>query len=259
MDVKSKLRLLRWRARRWYAVLRYGAQVLNSSPILFGNSFPKSGTHLLAQILSGFHKTGLVIDRGMGPLLTFERSTGRQRTDSELLAELNALHPGDMAFGHIIASAEIITLWKPSRLVHFFMLRDPRDVVVSHAFYIGDKATQNVHHAYYKSLPDLNARLTTSIMGRPDFSGDFPDIGKRFSAYLGWLDQPDVCVLRFEEFILDRQTAIGRMWDCAVEHGLHKKVNRQEAIEVLGRAIAPGRSFTFRSGNVGEWQKYFTN
>ena len=64
-----------------------------------------------------------------------------------------------MCFGHIIAIPEIRQEWKQEKVAHFFMLRDPRDVVVSHAYYIADKAVQNVHHEYYRSLPSLDDRM----------------------------------------------------------------------------------------------------
>ena len=258
VDVIRSLRVIRWRLRRIYAGVRFGQMALEGSPVIFGNSFPKSGTHLLAQILSAFPKIGVAVDRGMGPVLTFERSTGRQRSSREVLAELNRLQAGDLAFGHVTAEPEIVEGWHHDQVVHFFMIRDPRDVVVSHAFYIGDKATQNVHHAYYRSLPDLDSRLRTSILGRPDWEGDFPDVGKRFSAYLGWLDCPWVTILRFEDYIKDRDDAITQLVEFSEERGYQRIVGRQRAIEILTRAIDPSHSFTFRSGKVGDWQKYFT-
>ena len=258
VNVVRSLRVIRWRFRRIYAGVRFGEKTLEGSPVIFGNSFPKSGTHLLAQILSAFPKIGVAVDRGMGPVLTFDRSTGRQRSSREVLADLNRLQPGDLAFGHVTAEPEIVEGWRHDQIIHFFMIRDPRDVVVSHAFYIGDKAIQNVHHTYYKSLPDLDSRLRTSILGRPDWEGDFPDIGKRFSAYLGWLDCPWVTILRFEDYVKDRDKAITQLVEFSEERGYHRIVGCQQAIEILTRAIDPSHSFTFRSGKVGDWQKHFT-
>lgn len=252
------LRILRWDLRRAAAFFRYGGAALKSSPILFGNSFPKSGTHLLAQALSAFPKIGLAVDRGMGPILTFVRTDGRQRTSREILADLNRLRPGDLGFGHVIADTDILEQWRRSGLAHFFMIRDPRDVVVSHAFYLADKAVQNVHHAYFKSLPGLEERLTVSILGRPDWEGDFPNIYQRYEAYLGWLDCPDLCRLRFEDFITGRDASLEKMLDYAVERGFHISAPRSQALEILAGAIDPSRSFTFRAGRVGDWQKHFT-
>ncbi len=85
-QVSDRLRFWRWRWRRAYAGLRHGQKALTAAPILFGNSFPKSGTHLLAQVLVAFPKIGLAVDRGMGPILSFARGTGRRRTNAEILS-----------------------------------------------------------------------------------------------------------------------------------------------------------------------------
>ena len=260
----NALRLARWRGRRVLAALRGGRSALKGTPVLFGNSVPKSGTHLLAQILSAFPEIGLAVERGMGPVLTFERQTGRERTTSELLHDLRQLGPGDVCFGHVIAAAEVRQYWRERNVAHYFMLRDPRDVVISHAFYIADKATQNVHHAYYKSLGSLEERIRVSIQGRPDWQGaggevvSFPDINARYQRYLDWLGEPDICVLRFEEFLQAREENLGKMLDYAVQRGFRLKQSRGQAIQTLAAAIQPKKSFTFRKGEAGNWREHFT-
>lgn len=252
------LRRLRWGLRRSAARWRAGRMALAASPILFGNSFPKSGTHLLSQVLLALPRVGLAVDRGMGPILTFERGTGRQRAAREILADLEQLRPGDLAFGHVIAEPELRGLLCREGVAHFFMLRDPRDVVVSHAHYIGERAVHNVHHAYYKSLPDLDERLRVSILGRADFPGEFPDIGARFLPYLGWLDCPTVRVLRFEDFIEDRDAALAGLLDHAERAGFGRRVGREDALAALAEAIDPQKSYTFRRGAVGDWAQHFS-
>ncbi len=259
------LRYVRWQARRVYAGLRYGKDTLQSTPILFGNSFPKSGTHLLAQVLHAFPGIGLAVDRGMGPILTFVPESGRKRSTQEILAQIQALRAGDLCFGHVIAAPEIVDYMHRQRLAHFFILRDPRDVVISHAFFLADKAVDHVHHVYYQELASLDDRIRVSIQGRPDWSsndaleGDFPDIGARFQPYLDWLTQPDVLVLHFEDFILSRQETLARLLDYAEERGFRLRVPRSHAFEILNTAIDPKSSFTFRGGRVGDWQKHFTS
>lgn len=260
----NALRLGRWRARRLFASLRYGQTALKNSPVLFGNSVPKSGTHLLAQILSAFPTIGVAVERGMGPILTFERQTGRERTINELLHDLRQLGPGDLCFGHIVANMEVREHWREKNIAHYFMLRDPRDVVISHAFYIADKATLNVHHAYYQSLGSLEERIQASIQGRPDWHGEgdeavsFPDIKARYQRYLDWMSEPGVCVLRFEEFIKAREANLSKLLDVAVQRGFCLHTSRETAIQKLTAAIQPKKSFTFRKGEAGNWREHFT-
>ena len=68
-DLKSSLllqaRLARHQLRRMRASQRYSSGSLEATPVLFANSFPKSGTHLLTQVLKGFTKIGPAVDSGL--------------------------------------------------------------------------------------------------------------------------------------------------------------------------------------------------
>ena len=141
----------------------------------------------------------------------------------------------------------------------YFILRDPRDVVVSHVFYVTELEPNHVHHRYYtEELHTFEERLKTSILGRPELENPFPDIRGRFVPYIGWLDKPEMLLLHFEDFILDRQVALGRVLDHAIARGFAYQGDPTTAVEILSNKIAPENSPTFRSGKVGGWRKHFT-
>jgi len=73
-------RLARRSLRRIIAQQAFPEVPIKQMPVLFGNSFPKSGTHLLTQILAGFTRLGPVAESGLPPVLTFEGESGRPRT-----------------------------------------------------------------------------------------------------------------------------------------------------------------------------------
>lgn len=256
--VKTKARLARRELRRVMQKLRYRASP-NNLPILFANSFPKSGTHLLTQIMQGFTQLGPAVMSGLPPIVMFDGPSGQPRPVNDILEELNRLRQGDIAYGHLHATQEILSaLCRPGSAA-YFILRDPRDVVLSHVHYVTNMEPAHVHHIYYREvLRDFDQRLRTSILGRPELDVPFPDICARFEPYLGWLAQPEVLVLRFEALINNRETALERILDHAVRHGFPANIPRQKAIRILASGIDPGRSPTFRSGKVGEWQEKFT-
>src|SRR5512147_524409 len=120
--------------------------------------------------------------------------------------------------GPICISSHAFLIWLPHAFVPYFIFRDPRDVVVSHVFYVTDMEARHVHHDYYQSLPDFDARLMVSILGRPDAGVEFPDIAARFAPYLGWLDHDEVLAIHFEDLINDRTSALSRIMDHLLTH-----------------------------------------
>ncbi len=86
---------------------------------------------------------------------------------------------------------------------------------------------------------------------------EFPDIAGRFAPYLGWLDQPSVMPIHFEDLIHDRAGTLNRI----IDHFLARvplQTSRELLLEFLESSINPSKSPTFRSGKTGEWKKYFT-
>lgn len=231
-------------------------------PILLGISFPKSGTHLLDQILLGFSKVAPFAKRVHSFYAEYEGETGRKRAPEQALAWLDSLRPLDVASAHLFARPEaasrVISSPKGAEggFVPYFIFRDPRDVVVSHVFYVTDMEARHVHHDYYQSLPDFDARLKVSILGRPDAGIEFPNIAERFAPYLGWLDRPEVLTIHFEDLIHERAATLTRIMD----HLLARTpipAPREKILDALETSINPSKSPTFRSGKTGEWKKYF--
>ncbi len=251
------LKLARRALRRMAATLQRG--LLTQSPVLFANSFPKSGTHLLTQVLQGFTRFAPLADSGLPAIVTFDGPSGQPRPEAAILADLRRLLPGDIGYGHLHARPEVVAALAGAGFCTFFILRDPRDVVVSHVHYVTEMAPKHVHHRYYaEQLQTFEQRLTASILGRPDLEVPFPDIRGRFEPYLGWLGCPAVLTLRYEDFVSEREATLARVLDHAESRGLALKLPRAEALRVLQSAINPRKSPTFRSGVTGKWRESFT-
>jgi hypothetical protein len=282
------LKFLRHRLRRSAAYLRHG-RPLSAAPILFANAFPKSGTHLLIQILKACTRIGPAVDSGLPAVAMYEGESGARRPTKWILEDLHRLRPGDIAYGHLHALPRITAFFEQQDAAVFFLYRDPRDVVVSHVHYVTEIEPGHAHHAHYRSLPDFDARLRTSILGRPELGDLFPNIRARFEPYLGWFDAPGVLSLRFEDLIenrkpvlsgakdrkpvlsgakdrkldlseaKDRKSAIGAILDhLAIFNFQFSIFNQSEAVDLLRGAVDPIRSPTFRIGTTGGWRNRFT-
>ena len=279
MQPNINFRLIRRAGRRFIQGVRYMRPGLKDMPILFANAFPKSGTHLLTQVLLGFTKISPAVDSGLPAIVTYEGKTGRERSEGEILRDLQRLLPGDIAYGHLHARPCVIAAICRDSMLPFFLLRDPRDVAVSHVHYVTEMQANHILHEHYsQSLRSFNERLLTSITGihnreglktesngkkRSDHSLDknaalLPDIYERFKPYLGWLSQPDVLTLRFEDFVERRSAVLNTILDHVLARGYPLSCDRNQAFRTLDGNINPEASPTFRSGRVGSWRDAFT-
>lgn len=259
VDWRLAARFLRRARRRYLAQRRFPHADTRAMPIFFGNSFPKSGTHLLTQILAGFTRLGPLLESGFPPVLTFEGESGQPRSLDRILVELRRLQPGEIGYGHLHALPQIVDFLCREGVASYFIYRDPRDVVVSHVFYVTDLNSHHAHHDYYtNTLTNFEERLRVSILGRPELEYPFPDIRARFEPYLPWLDRPEVCNLRYEDLLKDQSAALAAILDHALDRGFSLSVERDWALELLARAIDPARSPTFRRGQAGAWREHFT-
>jgi hypothetical protein len=261
MDSRPRMmaRLARRQVRRWEAMLRWRRVTLQGIPLLFANSFPKSGTHLLTQVLEGFATLGPAVVSGLPAVVTYAGDTGRTRAEPEILADLRRLLPGDIAYGHLHATPAVTgALCRPGSAV-YLMLRDPRDVVVSHVHYVTDMEAGHIHHRYYtEQLQSFDERLMVSILGIPGSDIEFPDIARRFQPYLGWIDRPEVLALRFEDFLQDQPGVVKKALEHAVTFGFPLAMPVGQAAEQTLRQLDPRRSPTFRKGKAGGWREAFT-
>jgi len=262
MFLKSFVRSFLYQTEKRIQRLRFASQP-GEFPALLGISFPKSGTHLLDQILLGFSRVAPYAKRLHSFYAEYEGESGVKRAPEQALRWLDSLRPRDVASAHLFGRPEAVarvclsSLEGSPKFIPYFIFRDPRDVVVSHVFYVTEMESRHVHHAYYQSLPDFNARLNVSILGRPDANVEFPNIAERFAPYTDWLNHPEVLSIHFEDLIHDRAATLSRIMD----HFLARTPlpsPRQLILEALESSINPAKSPTFRSGKTGEWRKYFT-
>jgi len=257
VNIKSTLRSIIYQSEKNWQRLRFLSQSAGL-PVLLGISFPKSGTHLLDQILLGFSNIVPYAKRVHSFYAEYEGESGVKRAPEQALNWLDALRPRDVASAHLFARPDAVARVTSSNFIPYFIFRDPRDVVVSHVFYVTEMESRHVHHDYYQSLPDFDARLKVSILGRPDADVEFPNIAERFAPYMDWLNHPEVLAIHFEDLINNRAQILTRIMD----HFLTRvpvQTPRSLILDSLESAINPSKSPTFRSGKTGEWRKHFTD
>jgi hypothetical protein len=150
---------------------------------IVANSIPKSGTNLLARLLTllGFKQSSEMGIRSRlvaGPFsparkLLRARSAEKvtigvvspQRIDRRWLERrLSRVPDGYFVSAHCVYSPELASLFTGERMRVVCILRDPRDVAVSQMHHIKRRKEHFAHEAYLK-LPSDHERLLHSIQG----------------------------------------------------------------------------------------------
>jgi hypothetical protein len=250
-------RFIRPAGKTAQAIWRWKRLSFSDTPPVFGNSKPKSGSHLLLQILNGFTQIMPYGYVDADPVRTITKE-GRRKTKEEILRELKRVPKGVIGWGYVEATPENVTfLCKPDR-VNYFIFRDPRDMLVSQVFFATDMHEEHGMHSYYKSLPDFSARLKVAITGIDQDGLKMVSVKQRYEGVFQWLATPGVMCIRFEDLINNRDATLTSMLEEVEKTGYRIPTPREKALSVLVDAIRPRKSHTFRSGKTGGWKEYFT-
>ena len=158
MRLKSFARSIIYQSEKLVQRIRFSAQPTNL-PILLGISFPKSGTHLLDQILLGFSNVAPYAKRLHSFYAEYEGESGVKRAPEQSLRWLDSLSPRDVASAHLFARPEAIARVSSPKFIPYFIFRDPRDVVVSHVFYVTEMEKNHVA---------VTAPLCLAVPGAPN-------------------------------------------------------------------------------------------
>jgi hypothetical protein len=256
--MKSIRRTIRPAVKTLQAIARWKRFSFNDAPPVFGNSKPKSGSHLLLQILNGFTQIMPYRYVAADPVRTISKE-GRRKTKEEVVRELENLPSGVVGWGYVEATPEnVAVLCTPDR-VNYFIYRDPRDMLVSQVFFATDMHEEHGMHEYYNSLPDLSERLKVAITGIDRDGLYMVNVKQRYEGVFQWLEQKHVLCIRFEDLIHHRDATLHAMLDEVEKTGYQIPTPREKALSVLVEAIQPGKSHTFRSGKTGGWREHFSD
>jgi len=256
--VKNFRHSIRPAGKTLQAIARWKRFAFDDVPPIFGNSKPKSGSHLLLQILNGFTQIMPYKYVDADPVRTINKDGGR-RTVNNVLADLRAIPQGVIGWGYVEATTENVAfLCQPARL-NYFIYRDPRDVLVSQVFFATDMNEEHGMHEFYNSLPDFNDRLKVAITGIDRDGLYMVSVKQRYDGVFQWLKEKHVMGIRFEDLINNRDVTLHAMLDEVEKTGYEIPTPRQKALSILVEAIQPEKSHTFRSGKTGGWKQYFTD
>jgi hypothetical protein len=245
-----------WLAGRWWTLQRFGLtprKLLRRSrnpdahPVLLV-SVPKSGTHLLERALC-LHPS---LYRRLAPTL-LRRSIDRRWGGLDGLA--TRLRGGQVAVAHLRFREDYPEVLARHGVRTLFMVRDPRDVLVSLVHFAPGRKDFAPGRVYAQQ-PELKDRIRTAIVGKPEEK--IPSIADRLDQYRGWLDS-GALVVRFEDLV---GASGGGDPERQVEllAGIYRHIgvpSNEELLRKIQGKVFSSASPTFRSGAIGQSKSAF--
>lgn len=207
-------------------------------------TLPKAGTHLLERALC-------LHPQLYRPLIR----TINDRNEMELggiETMLDRLSGGQVLMAHLKHREDRVAAARRNRVKIVFMIRDPRDVIVSEVHYVISRRDHPLHAAFARR-ETMEARLRLAFLGAPD--EDVEPLTNRLDDYAGWFRDADL-IVRFEDLVgasggVEGQNAV--VEEMFQELGVELDARCREAL--VGRLISPA-SPTFRRGRAGGWREH---
>ena len=206
-----------------------------NSQKIFINSIPKCGTNLVIRCVE---------------LLTKRKATNI----NENLVTVNQLpkvDPKPILFWHVGFSEQALNIFKNNNFLGIFIYRDPRDRIISAAFWCL-KYPHLLEQMGYKKGEKINfADLITKLI---------PITKKEYDKYLGWLGTRSVFFpIKFEHLVGPKGGGKSYIQQQTIKNICnHLKI--YASVSTVNNCIKDlyGNTVTFREGKIGKWKNYFS-
>jgi hypothetical protein len=243
--------------RHWQRLRAADADFQTTPPVL-ADSFPKSGTHLVNQIVDG-----LPAATNYGAFLASMTSSFRfrERPIANVSRLIGGIVPGEIVRAHLFYEPQYAADLRRKNVVHYFAYRDPRDIAVSEAHYLREMNRWHRLHRHFAALDSIGDAITLSITGfdPPIPEIDYPNIAARFARYAGWLANDECMAIRFEDLVSDQQPAIIRRMAEFYSQHCATPIDVEAYAARMISCVAPHKSHTFRSGKKAGWAREFSD
>lgn len=216
----------------------------------FVNTIPKSGSHLLRQLLMGLPG----VNHNWDDHWYFE---GHPHQIQEHKRRLKTLQKNECGFGHVFHSEEWLTMLNDLRMKRIFLYRDPRDVVVSYVYYVINTLQTDVFYPYLSRCSSQLDRYRAIIEGFQDGAISRPGIKEWYERFMKWAEDDQALVIKFEDLIGKHNV---KEYERVITY-LYPSINDDSIIQLLIKGmkdnVKPKESLTFRKGKVGSWRDEF--
>ena len=220
---------------------------MKDDPIIIINSIPKSGTHLLLQLILGYKNTS--------------RYRWIYKED-----DINGIKPGEVILAHLDFSRKAQKLMRNKNIKMIFVYRDLRDISVSLLhFIIRNQYNHPMNPYIMKTSPSNERRLLTIIKGERQvpFNRYSPFVVPPIDYYARkksqWLTDRNVCNVSFEQ-LRKSERSLDKSLRRIIEYLHGHPYDDKSLPAILNRMkknVNHAKSDTFRKGQIGDWKHEF--
>jgi len=254
--------------------MRFGSLDHSKRRRIFISSLPKSGTHLVTKLLGSLKvledgyqfldrnlsasKENLASEPGHGIKIGVDEPHFIKQELVE--SALRKVKGNKYVGGHVPYTTRMESILTKYGYRCISIIRDPRDVAVSHVHFVL-KRERHFLHDYYNSLQSFDKCLTRSIVGYQDQEAKFMicSIADRVKSISEWGTRPICYMTRFEDLIGEQGGGMSDKQEQEIhmiaEH-IGVPLSGQQVVSVMGNLF--GGSHTFRKGQIGSWKEEFT-
>lgn len=214
---------------------------------IFLNSIPKCGTHLVMKCFEEIAGQEAVF-------------AGHGTTGNKMLQQFISLKPNHYLRAHLPFSGQDNDIINKINPAAFLVYRDPRDQIVSFAFWIQHEFAITKAGSHLVPLEQIITDLIEkSYIYEQKKWFNIHSIQEFYDRFLLWANNPRFCLIRFEHLV---GPAGGGSFELQCQE-IKKIANHlgimlaEEQITTIANNLFGGTN-TFREGHIGSWKKHFT-
>lgn len=230
-------------------------EIIRLRPFLM-NSVPKSGTHLLHQLLTGIPQLSMDISNDKKKFFIDDIYFLTKNNFENHYDRLKSLSINEFGLGHVWFTQDYVEILNTLKMKHVFLYRDPRDVLVSMSYFITNHWKEHPFHELFKNLSTFKERHLTLINGIND---EWLDFYNYISPFYRWLDDKNTYHVSFEQLTqtVESRAETLRGLISYLYEGEITPFNQEQMLNKMIGNDDPRTSNTFRSGKIGSWKLEF--
>lgn len=230
------------------------SSVKNKSDSVVVNSVPKSGTHLLHQVL---------LAGGYRDYYQFIASTPswsmKLKKSSAIKKRLLKIKRREVILSHMFYDEVLAESLYNLKLPMIFLVRDPRATLLSEINYLTSMNRWHKCHKYFAHCASFSERFELCFNGIKDDSIFYPSYLERLEMYCKWTEANSVLTVKFEDLISStaRYACIGRIVNYLSSYNCDM-LSGSNAYENMYNSVNPQMSHTYTGLDPDRWKTFFT-